>query len=102
MSKAGDIAKVSAKGGFNVLWGLVISTIISSVGVIFIARLLGSDLYGLYAIVLTAPNLIMIFRDWGVNSAMIRFTAQYRAEGRAEEVRSTFSHKQLTIYGSAG
>ena len=31
MSKAGDIAKVSAKGGFNVLWGLVISTVISSV-----------------------------------------------------------------------
>ena len=29
MSKAGDIAKVSAKGGFNVLWGLVISTVIS-------------------------------------------------------------------------
>ena len=90
MSKAGDIAKVSAKGGFNVLWGLVISTVISSVGVIFIARLLGSDLYGLYAIVLTAPNLIMIFRNWGVNSAMIKFTAQYKAEGRAEEVRSIF------------
>ena len=90
MSKAGDIAKVSAKGGFNVLWGLVISAVISSVGTIFIARLLGSDLYGLYAIVLTAPSLIMIFRDWGVNSAMIRFTAQYRAEGRAEEVRSIF------------
>ena len=49
MSRAGDIAKVSAKGGFHVLWGLVISTVISSVGVIFIARLLGSDLYGLYA-----------------------------------------------------
>ena len=90
MSKAGDIAKVSAKGGFNVLWGLVISAVISSVGTIFVARLLGSDLYGLYAIVLTAPSLIMIFRDWGVNSAMIRFTAQYRAEGRAEEVRSIF------------
>ena len=90
MSNAGDIAKVSAKGGFNVLWGLVVSAIISSVGTIFIARLLGSDLYGLYAIVLTAPHLIMIFRDWGVNSAMIRFTAQYRAENRIAEVRSIF------------
>jgi O-antigen/teichoic acid export membrane protein len=30
----------------------------------------------------------MIFRDWGVNSAMIKFTAQYRAEDRAAEVRS--------------
>jgi O-antigen/teichoic acid export membrane protein len=90
MSKASDIAKVSAKGSFHVLWGLVISTVISSVGTIFIARLLGSDLYGLYTIVLTVPGLIVIFRDWGVNSAMIRFTAQYRAEGRIDEIRSIF------------
>jgi hypothetical protein len=69
MSKAGDIAKVSAKGGFNYLWGMVLSTVISAVGTIFIARLLGSDLYGLYVIVFTAPTLFAIFRDWGVNSA---------------------------------
>ena len=88
MSKAADMAKVSAKGGFHLLWGLVISTVISSVGTIFIARLLGSDLYGLYTVVLTAPTLIATFRDWGVNSAMIRCTAQYRAEGRTDEIRS--------------
>ena len=90
MSKAADMAKVSAKGGFHLLWGIVISTLISSIGTIFIARLLGSDLYGLYGVVLTAPNLILIFRDWGVNSAMVRCTAQYRAENRADEIRSIF------------
>jgi len=90
MSKAGDIAKVSAKGGFHVLWGLVVSTLISSVGTIFIARLLGSDQYGLYAIVLLGPGLFTVFRDWGVNSAMIRFSARYRSQGRVEEVRSIF------------
>jgi O-antigen/teichoic acid export membrane protein len=90
MSKAGDIAQASAKGSFDLLWGLVISNVVMAIGLIFVARLLGSDLYGLYAIVLTAPNLIMSFRDWGVNSAMTRFTAQYRAEGRVEEVRSIF------------
>jgi O-antigen/teichoic acid export membrane protein len=84
------MARVSAKGGFHLLWGLVVSTLISAVGTIFIARLLGPDLYGLYAIVLTVPTLIAIFRDWGVNSAMVRFTAQYRAEGRIGEVRSVF------------
>jgi O-antigen/teichoic acid export membrane protein len=90
MSKAADMAKVSAKGSFHLLWGIVISTIISSVGTIFIANFLGSDLYGLYAIVLTAPNLIIIFRDWGVNSAMTRSTAQYRAEGKNTQIRSIF------------
>ncbi len=64
MSKATEMARVSAKGGFHLLWGLVASTIISAVGTIVIANLLGPDKYGLYAIALTAPNLISIFRNW--------------------------------------
>ncbi len=87
-TKAAEMAKVSAKGSFHLLWGLVISTVISSVATIFVARLLGSDLYGLYGIVLIAPTLIGVFRDWGINSAMVRCTAQYLSEGRAGEVRS--------------
>ncbi len=90
MSKAVDMAKVSAKGSFHLLWGLIVSTLISSIGTIFVARLLGSDLFGLYGIVLTVPMLIAIFRDWGVNSAIVRCAAQYRAEGRADEIRSIF------------
>jgi O-antigen/teichoic acid export membrane protein len=88
MSKAAEMAKVSAKGSFQLLWGLVISTVISSIATIFVARLLGSDLYGLYGIVLISPNLISVFRDWGINSAMVRYTAQFRSEDRASEVRS--------------
>jgi O-antigen/teichoic acid export membrane protein len=53
-----------------------------------VARLLGSDLYGLYGIVLISPNLIAVFRDWGINSAMVRYIAQFRSEDRATEVRS--------------
>ncbi len=90
MSKAADLAKTSTKAGFHYLWGLVISTVISSLGTIFIANLLGSDAYGLYGIALTVPNLIIVFRDWGINSAMVRYTAQYRAENRTSEIRSIF------------
>jgi len=88
MSKAAEMAKVSAKGSFHLLWGLVVSTVISSIATIFVARLLGSDLYGLYGIVLIAPNLIGVFRDWGINSAMVRYTAQFRSEDRASEVKN--------------
>ena len=88
MSKAAEMAKVSAKGSFHLLWGLVISTVISSVATIFVARLLGSDSYGLYGIVLITPTLIGVFRDWGITSAMVRCTAQYLSEDRASEVRS--------------
>jgi O-antigen/teichoic acid export membrane protein len=88
MSKALDIGKESTKGSFHYLWGLVVSTLISSIGTIFIARLLGSDQYGLYTIVLSVPLLIVTFRDWGINLAMVKFTAQFRAEDRIEETRN--------------
>jgi stage V sporulation protein B len=90
MSKAEDMAKVSVRGSFHVMWGLVVSTVISAVGTIIIASLLGEENYGLYAIALTAPNLIVLFRDWGVNSAMVRYTAQSKAEDRNAAIRSIF------------
>jgi O-antigen/teichoic acid export membrane protein len=90
MSKASDMAKVSVKGGFHLLWGLVASTVISAVGTIIIAWLLGESNYGLYAIALTAPNLIATFRDMGINSAMIKYTAQYNAENQADKVKGIF------------
>jgi stage V sporulation protein B len=88
VSKAAEMAKVSAKGGFHLFWGLAISTIISAVGVILVARLLSPSEYGIYTIALTAPTLIMIFRDWGVNTAMIKYVAQYNSENKPSNVKS--------------
>jgi O-antigen/teichoic acid export membrane protein len=88
MSKALEMARVSAKGGFHVLWGLVASTVISAVGTIIIINLLGSDNYGLYNVALAAPNLISVFRDWGINTAMIKFAAEYRSENNVAKVKS--------------
>ncbi len=90
MSKAADMARVSAKGGFHLLWGLVASTLISSIGTILIASILGEESYGLYGIALVAPNLIAIFRDWGVNTAMIRYSAQYNSQNDTAKIRSIF------------
>ena len=90
MTKAIELAKVSAKGGFHLLWGLLVSTIISAVGSIIIANLLGPDNYGLYAIALTAPNLISIFRDMGIASALVKYSAQYKAENNVAKMKSVF------------
>ncbi|MCL4429368.1 MAG: flippase [Chloroflexi bacterium] len=84
------MARVSAKGGFHLLWGLVLSTVISAVGTIVIARLLGADNMGLYAIALAAPNLISTFRDWGVTTAMIKYSAEYNSENDVAKIRSVF------------
>jgi O-antigen/teichoic acid export membrane protein len=91
MSKAAEMAKVSVKGGFHLLWGLVASTVISSIGTIFVGNLLGDTKYGLYTIALVAPNLISTFRDWGINTAMIKYTAQYNAENKRAKIRSVFA-----------
>jgi O-antigen/teichoic acid export membrane protein len=90
MSKATEMARVSAKGGFHLLWGLVLSTIISAVGTIIIARLLGPDNMGLYTIALAAPNLIATFRDWGVTTAMVKYSAEANSENNVTKIRSVF------------
>jgi O-antigen/teichoic acid export membrane protein len=90
MSKATEMARVSARGGFHLLWGLVLSTVISAVGTIIIARLLGPDNMGLYMIALAAPNLIATFRDWGVTTAMIKYSAEYNNKNNIAKIRSVF------------
>jgi lipopolysaccharide exporter len=89
MSKATKMAQVTAKGGIHLLWGLVVSTIISAVGTIFIARLLSPDSYGLYAIAINAPNLFANFRDWGINTALIKYSAQYNTQNQTK-IRGIF------------
>ncbi len=90
MSKAADMAKITAKGGFHLLWGLVASTVISAVGTILIAIFLGEHNMGLYSIAVSAPNLIATFRDWGINTAMVKYTAQYNSENNIGKIRSIF------------
>jgi O-antigen/teichoic acid export membrane protein len=90
MNKAVAIGKVSVKGCFHVMWGLVASTVISAVGTVLIALLLGAENYGLYSIALTGPLLIDLFRDWGISNAVIRYTAQSNAENKTAHIKSIF------------
>jgi O-antigen/teichoic acid export membrane protein len=86
--KAAEIAKVSARGGFSLFWGIVVSTVVSAVGLIVLARVMPPEDYGLYTIALAAPSLIGTFRDWGMNSAVTKYTAQYGAERKLVAMRS--------------
>ncbi len=89
MTKAAEMGKTSFKGSFHMLWGLVISTVISSIGTIIIAKYLLSDVeMGWYALAIAAATLIATFRDWGVNSAIVKYTAQYRSENVTAHIRS--------------
>ncbi len=60
------------------------STIILAIASIMIARLLGPSDYGLYSIALIIPSLMLMFTDFGVDSALTKFSAQYKAEEKKQ------------------
>jgi stage V sporulation protein B len=86
MEKAFEMGKTSAAGSFQLLIGVATSTMIIAIGSIILGRLLTTSEFGLYGIVLVPAALISLFRDWGVNSAMIRYITSLRASNRDEEI----------------
>jgi len=91
MNKVTGMAKLAAKGGFNLFLGVSFSTVISALGIILLVRLLTPAQYGLYAIALIPQALISLFRDWGMNSALIKHLAQYRSENKIAEMKSVLA-----------
>jgi O-antigen/teichoic acid export membrane protein len=87
MDRALEMGKTSATGSFRLLIGVATSTIIMAVGAIILGRLMTVDEYGLYGIVLIPSNMMILFRDWGIGSAMTRYIANLRGANKEEEIR---------------
>ncbi|OYT45031.1 hypothetical protein B6U84_02985 [Candidatus Bathyarchaeota archaeon ex4484_40] len=87
MGSAIDIAKVSAKGSVALTLGMVVSNLVMALGTLLMASLLPTEDYGLYAVVLIPNAFFNIFQGLGINSAIIKYTAQYRSEGRHSEIK---------------
>jgi len=64
---------------------------------------LGPDLYGTYALVLVVPGLLQLFLGFGVNNAVIRYSAYSISTGKPEEARRYSLHATyfLCITGAA-
>ncbi len=80
------MGKSSATGSFQMLIGVVASTVIMALGTIVLGWLLSRDQLGLYGVALIPSGIINYFRDWGVNSAMTKQIASLRASGRQDEI----------------
>ncbi|NWF86630.1 oligosaccharide flippase family protein, partial [Candidatus Bathyarchaeota archaeon] len=85
MDKALEIGKVSATGSFQLFIGVATSTIIMAVGTIILARLMTPEEYGLYSVALIPSYMMILFREWGVNSAITKYTATLRAQNKPED-----------------
>ena len=85
MDKATGMAKLSARGGFKLFIGVSVSSIVTAVSLILVLRLLANpDEYGIIATALIFPSLIGLFKDWGTNSAMIKYLTQAMAVLRSK------------------
>ena len=89
LDKATGMAKSSAKGGFKLFIGVSVSSIVTAVGLILVLRLLANpDEYGIIITALIFPAILGLFKDWGTNSAMIKYLAQYRSENKPQSVKN--------------
>jgi O-antigen/teichoic acid export membrane protein len=74
------LAKISAIGGLNLFWGLVVSSVISAVGIMVVAGILSEAEFGVVSIALIGPTIISYIRDLGIDQATIKYVTQYRTE----------------------
>ena len=87
MKDINAIAKTSARGSVILSVGLVVSNLVLALGVFLIARFLSAAEYGLYSIVLTVPSVLGFFQDLGVNSALVKYSAQARANNETVRLK---------------
>jgi O-antigen/teichoic acid export membrane protein len=81
------VAEGSARGGFLLMSGEVLSTVVLAISSILVGRFLGPELYGQYALVLVIPQLSYLFADLGISQGVTKFTASFNS--RNEEHRVT-------------
>lgn len=87
MDKALKMGQTSAIGGLHLFIGKLLYTIILAVGTIVLALFILETDYGLYTIALIPSTTVLLFQDWGVSSAMIRYIAKDRATNEGKDLR---------------
>lgn len=87
MDKALNMAKVSASGGLKLFIGRIASTVITALGTILLTILISEGDYGIYAVALIPATTVLLFQDWGVGSAMTKYSATYRSLNKEGELR---------------
>ena len=78
----------SARGSFALLIGQVVTAVISTITVVWMARYLGPTAYGEYSIALLPVSIALLIQDLGMNTALTRYCALYRSENRKEELKT--------------
>jgi O-antigen/teichoic acid export membrane protein len=89
------VAQDSARGGFFLVSGTALSTGILAIASILIARFLGPELYGQYALALVVPQLLFFFTDLGITQGITKFTADLQSKGETNRILNIIKHGLL-------
>jgi O-antigen/teichoic acid export membrane protein len=86
MSEGGfqKMVQGTARGSLILIAGQLITGIISTITVIWLARVLGPTSYGDYTLALLPVSIAILFQDFGMNQSLMRFSAMYRYEKRED------------------
>ena len=81
MSTGSEVAKQSARASTVLLAGNIVSNALLVLNLLLVARLLGSDTYGIYTLALLPATAFIVFSGVGVNTAITRFSAFHISRG---------------------
>ena len=68
-----ETVRGSARGSLLLMTGQIVSTIVSALTIIVVARLLGPENYGVVTVVMVPIGLALLVQDLGVNTALTRY-----------------------------
>jgi O-antigen/teichoic acid export membrane protein len=86
------VAQESARGSFFLIAGTAVSMVVLALSAILIARLLGSDVYGQYSLVIVLPQLLYLFTDLGLNQGLTKFASDFQTKGNLGRLASVVKH----------
>jgi O-antigen/teichoic acid export membrane protein len=79
--------QTSARGSMILIVGRMLSTFISAVGTILVARFLGSSKFGAMNIALIPVSIALLFVHNGVRAAVVSYIAEYRHTDKQEKIQ---------------
>jgi O-antigen/teichoic acid export membrane protein len=95
----GDMQRI-ARGGSVVLLASVVGNGLNYLYAVFVARSLGPDAFGLYALGLTIFNVLIILAPLGLETGVVRFVSRHLGLQDRAAARRTLIQATLVVFGS--
>ena len=92
-------AKGLFEGGSMLLLASVFGNGVNYLFMMFLARQLGMEDFGVYALGLTIFNALLLVAIAGVDTGTIKFVSEYRAQGQAEAARRAIATAVVLVTG---